>query len=123
MYNYKYFFKEIKKNGMQNVETLLNVKYRFAVNDLLKKEIKKRMDSHLEEYFYKKESLILTKNHYSTLLYFEDHGDFMRGMRIERPLLKFGLNISVISHLKTPLEKMLNLDTLDNFLLTGKIDF
>ena len=123
MYNYKYLFKEIKKNGKQNVETFLNVKYRFdkEIPPINKKEIKKRMNSSLKEYLYKKENLKLTKNYYSEIFSFEDNGDFMRILRIEKPFLRLGLDISVVSYLKVPLEKMLNLDALNNFILTGDI--
>ena len=124
MYDYKYLFKETKKNGKQDVETFLNARYRFdkEITSINKKEIKKRINSSLIEYLHKKENLILTINHYNHLLYFKDHKTFMRHLRIEKPFLKPGLNIFVASHLKIPLEEMLHLDALNNFLLTGNID-
>src|SRR3989344_8724479 len=124
MYNYKYLFKEIKKDEMKDVETHLNVKYRFdkEIAQINKKDIKKRMNSPLIEYLSKKENLILIKNHYNHLLYFEDHENFTKQLRIEKPFLKLGLNIFVASHLKIPLEEMLPLDALNNFILTGNIN-
>ena len=123
MYNYEYSFKEIKKNRKQKIETHLNVKYRFdkEITSTNKKDIKKRMNSSLIEYLRKKENLILTKNHYAHILYFEDHNNLMRHLKIEKPFLKRGIDVFVTSHLKTPLEEMLNLDALNNFILTGKI--
>jgi len=123
MYNYEYSFKEIKKNRKQKIETHLNVKYRFdkEITSTNKKDIKKRMNSSLIEYLRKKENLILTKNHYDHILYFEDHNNLMRHLKIEKPFLKRGIDVFVTSHLKTPLEEMLNLDALNNFILTGKI--
>ena len=124
MYDYKYLFKEIKKDEMKNVETHLNVKYRFdkEIAQINKKEIKKRINSSLIEYLRKKEGFLLTKNHYNHLLYFEDHKNFSRYLRIEKSFLKLGFDISVDSYLKIPLEEMLHLDALDNFILTGNID-
>ena len=124
MYDYKYLFKEIKKDGMKNVETHLNVKYRFdkEIAQINKKEIKKRINSSLIEYLRKKEGFLLTKNHYNHLLYFEDHKNFSRYLRIEKSFLKLGFDISVDSYLKISLEEMLHLDALDNFILTGNID-
>ncbi|HLD37964.1 MAG TPA: hypothetical protein VJA20_00820 [Candidatus Nanoarchaeia archaeon] len=124
MYDYKYLFKEIKKDEMKNVETHLNVKYRFdkEIAQINKKEIKKRINSSLIEYLRKKEGFLLTKNHYNHLLYFEDHKNFSRYLRIEKSFLKLGFDISVDSYLKISLEEMLHLDALDNFILTGNID-
>ena len=127
MYDYQYLFKEIKKDGRQNVETHLNVKYRFnkeitPIYLFNKKDIKKRMNSPLIEYLRKKEGFLLTKNHYNHLLYFEDHKNFSRYLRIEKSFLKLGFDISVDSYLKISLEEMLHLDALDNFILTGNID-
>jgi len=79
------------------------------------------MNSPLTEYLYKKENLILIKDHYNHILYFEDHNNLMRHLKIEKPFLKRGIDVFVTSHLKTPLEEMLNLDALNDFILTGKI--
>jgi hypothetical protein len=106
-----------EKNGI--ITTILEAQLRFKdeVAPINKEIIKNRMYEHLAAYFKTYENL---KEPISYGPNYISINEFVKRVYLEKKPLKLGINIEVISYHKVSLEKMLNLENLNNFILTGE---
>lgn len=114
-----------KPSVQQNGIAILRSKFRFAddIDPVQYREIESNYHfSNLSKYFESVEKARLCKEpifKFQTLLY---QSADQRNILVRPCIVRLGFNVKVTSYMLLPLEQMLNLEALNQFVLTGKID-